>query len=971
VSQGEDDRTRTDVKDSGVVAERAYLRGRYVAGRDMIVNVLGVGQPVPAVHEGPTPHARRRLIEQVRSGWVDPMQADAAPGIELKLRVASELVRSPFQDLVQQLPLPAPRLERLDSITTVFDELFTRPDGSHEGGTLLVVGSPGSGKTTLLTQLARDLLRQAELEADYPVPVAFFLSSWTPDAGHLQTWMANQLGMLWRATSEEGRAWVEGPHLLPLLDGLDEVARQHQEACIDAINELRRSHPLPIIVSSRESGYLLGKGTALELAGAVRIAPLHSDQVDLYLRQEGHELAGVRAALRNDPSLRDLATTPFLLTTMRRAYAGRSATEVSTPGGPEEQRMRILHAYTEAVFKRGPKAPVSNKEDTLHWLAWIARSLLAENQTTFDPGWMQPSWLPDERSRLIVTVGPALCVGLSAGLLAGLAWLFSAGASGAAWAVPLVGIVAALLFYSEQIQPVERTRWSFSAFAAWIRHCFVFGLRLFGTLAVVVGGLLSLWLIYTSIPEQALKATMDILVAGLILAVLSGLVVGLVGGFFAGRVEVPRIQGEDALGGSRAWVRAALRSATPFAVLFALLGAVVGSPGGVAVACAYAVSAGLIAALVMARKAGAMAQLQHAVLLQVANFYGLGPRRHPEVVAFLDYASDRNLLVKRGTSSYQFFHAFLAEYFAALEPQPVERRAPNLLTGSWTSRPVPWPNRDGGSSDVPMPVRQVGTITVPSGLLVLADFDAAAMWARTGPIEASAKLPSQKSLDDVNSTQPLRDASEIGIATPRTYGRPPLVIALPVGAFPVVASRWHKGHVHAEWTELELRLQPSIDIRATEIAGYVELGSRDLLVADGHALQSWTKKDPPRQEADVEIWSDGTAADAAAARFGVPRLSSRTWGWRDLPLPEARRRARALRWWARRRGRSLRVIVRQHLQWHDLLTEAHNSENGLAIHDLAEGTVMALETPFGGRRLAVTADVGEDEKVVQIRVSLV
>jgi predicted NACHT family NTPase len=44
-------------------------------------------------------------------------------------------------------------------------------------------------------------------------------------------------------------AWVESEQILPLLDGLDEVAPEHRNACVEAINNFRREYGLlPITV---------------------------------------------------------------------------------------------------------------------------------------------------------------------------------------------------------------------------------------------------------------------------------------------------------------------------------------------------------------------------------------------------------------------------------------------------------------------------------------------------------------------------------------------------------------------------------------------------------------------------------------------------------------------------------------------------------------------------------------------------
>jgi predicted NACHT family NTPase len=119
-------------------------------------------------------------------------------------------------------PLPAEV-----SITKVFDRL---------GGGLLILGAPGSGKTTALLELARDLLDAAEADQSAPLPVVFNLSSWAATRGRLDEWLVEELNRSYKVSRATGRQWLDARELLPLLDGLDEVATAHRGACVEAIN---------------------------------------------------------------------------------------------------------------------------------------------------------------------------------------------------------------------------------------------------------------------------------------------------------------------------------------------------------------------------------------------------------------------------------------------------------------------------------------------------------------------------------------------------------------------------------------------------------------------------------------------------------------------------------------------------------------------------------------------------------------
>jgi len=88
--------------------------------------------------------------------------------------------------------------------------------------------------------------------------------------------------------------------LLLLLDGLDEVARERREKCVEAINEFQKEHLVPLVVCSRVADYE-ARDIQLKLQSAVLLQPLTSQQVNDYLNRAGPEFAAVREALKKTP----------------------------------------------------------------------------------------------------------------------------------------------------------------------------------------------------------------------------------------------------------------------------------------------------------------------------------------------------------------------------------------------------------------------------------------------------------------------------------------------------------------------------------------------------------------------------------------------------------------------------------------------------------------------------------------------
>ena len=161
---------------------------------------------------------RQRLLRKVRAYWITGVLEHSLHGaalIALGLQEQPDAVANPWQ-LVLQHPTGAPRpLPTSTRITEVYEAAE---------GELLILGAPGSGKTTLLLELARDLLGRAEREELHPLPVVFNLSSWARKQQPLADWLVEELNRTYQVPRKLGQAMVDADHILPLLDGLDEVA---------------------------------------------------------------------------------------------------------------------------------------------------------------------------------------------------------------------------------------------------------------------------------------------------------------------------------------------------------------------------------------------------------------------------------------------------------------------------------------------------------------------------------------------------------------------------------------------------------------------------------------------------------------------------------------------------------------------------------------------------------------------------
>ena len=314
---------------------------------------------------------RGELIQRVRGDWISGVLETSlhhVARIELDLQLDEGAVKRGLDVLVQRPLEPPQPLFSATPLLQVFDD--------HRGQ-LLILGAPGSGKTTLLLELARDLLQRAEHDEEHAIPVVFNLSSWALERPTLDQWMIEELHLRSDAPRKLAREWVEHEQILPLLDGLDEVPAEHRAQCVSAINAFRKDHGwTPIVVCSRKAEYE-SLSEVLALPCAVVVQPLRRQQLEEYLARAGDKLAGVRAALKADPSLWDLLESPLMLSVFALAYRDQA----DVPDGLGEEQ--LVRQYVNAMFRRRAKEHRYAEGDMRAWLHWLAVKQVARAQTVF------------------------------------------------------------------------------------------------------------------------------------------------------------------------------------------------------------------------------------------------------------------------------------------------------------------------------------------------------------------------------------------------------------------------------------------------------------------------------------------------------------------------------------------------------------------------------------------------------------
>ncbi len=88
---------------------------------------------------------------------------------------------------------------------------------------MLIHGQEGSGKTTLILQLMGTLLAEARQNYDAPVPVVFYLPSWSIEKDLIENWLVTELNQVYEVPRDISQDLLENGKILPILEDLDRI----------------------------------------------------------------------------------------------------------------------------------------------------------------------------------------------------------------------------------------------------------------------------------------------------------------------------------------------------------------------------------------------------------------------------------------------------------------------------------------------------------------------------------------------------------------------------------------------------------------------------------------------------------------------------------------------------------------------------------------------------------------------------
>lgn len=579
--------------------------------------------------------------------WADQPQEVGRMQREMSVPEASPQLESTFLTQLQSLN-PMRLLQRPDQAPVALDpsdrmmDVFNRADVA---GRLLILGEPGAGKTTTLLELARELIANAEANDKAPVPIIFELSNWTNDQQPIEQWLVAQLKEEYNIPLKVGQHWITTHQILPLLDGLDELALVWQQKCAVTINEF-----LPIgeperqaAVCCRTKEFRLGHVTLTGLNRAVELQPLSQEQIQDYLAAIGQPSL-LNKVIQPSSELAELAQTPLMLTVMAVVLANR----------PAKTEAELFEAYIEERFicyEQGHGTLAYSRRNTRHYLEQLATQLKAQNQTTFLIETMQPvKWLQTWRQKLAYRLIFGLISGLIFGLIFGLFFgmisgLFFGLISGLIIGLAF-GLVFGLIFKLDGIKRIETLEFSFSCFSR--KRFFQEFLR--WLIIGLIFGLIS-WLIFR-----------------LISWLIFGLVIGLIFGLIGGLKSVITIRTQFNQG-----ILASAKNALFLTILGMILAGmlnvrlnaalpmIVIDPEQIESSVYYAM---FILILLPLFVSGGLVWMQHFAMRLVLWRCGTIPWDYAD---FLKYTSDMRLTQQTG-GEFRFFHDLLREHLAQSSP---------------------------------------------------------------------------------------------------------------------------------------------------------------------------------------------------------------------------------------------------------------------------------------------------------------
>ncbi|MCW5318379.1 hypothetical protein GTQ43_33780 [Nostoc sp. KVJ3] len=366
-----------------------------------VIKELIFGQQTTPVGNPERPKNERILLAAVKEEVTARLRQSLHNAVLINLGKESQpqQVKRPWDAEIKIGLKPAVPLSDTTTILEVFDS-------QEIAGKLLILGEPGAGKTTTQLELARELIKRAEEQPDYPVPILLNLSSWQNKRPKLEKWLISELKSKYGVRPSISKQWLESRLILPMLDGLDEVSLHQQPFCVEAINQFLKNENRPpyLVVCSRIENYNAYTNLLL-LNGAISLHGFTNSQIQLFL--ERVELDNFWNFLHNNSVLLELLSNPLLLSVTILVFPQLSENDWKQITSSENFRQRLLDAYIHQMFTRSLKQSLFKQEslptikETCLKLCWVAQNIQLQGRSDFLIEDMQPDLLSKSYQKVL------------------------------------------------------------------------------------------------------------------------------------------------------------------------------------------------------------------------------------------------------------------------------------------------------------------------------------------------------------------------------------------------------------------------------------------------------------------------------------------------------------------------------------------------------------------------------------------
>jgi hypothetical protein len=320
-----------------------------------------------------------------------------------------------------------------------------------ESQRLILVGPAGSGKTALAILMMLELLsRRAPSE---PVPVMLSLSSWDPHTS-IRPWIRRRIVSEYMPKTDDRQVWgaavdrlIQRDLIIPILDGLDELAGPMRGMALDSINRAAPTQALVLTCRREEYRQVAAHIGPLTSASASEALPVTPTAAASYLMKrrgarDPQTWAEVVNVISREPQsqVREALSTPFMISLLNVVYEDprTDPTEILDKAAfPTAKSIESrLYSGLMSAFKNRMLLSVDgrswNPEKAVQWLGNLAVHL--EQSLLYDIVlWQLPKAIGRPQR-----VAIAIVCALAGGVIAGVARTLVFGLAGGL----LVGLIA-------------------------------------------------------------------------------------------------------------------------------------------------------------------------------------------------------------------------------------------------------------------------------------------------------------------------------------------------------------------------------------------------------------------------------------------------------------------------------------------------------------------------------------------------